>query len=74
MGPRSLPLWLADPDWQGFAARSGARARAAGLTHRPLEDTLRDVLAWEEQQPGHPHGAGLADGEERALLRLLAER
>jgi len=71
-GPRSLPLWLADPDWQGFTSRSGARARAAGLTHRPLDETLRDVLAWEETRPEHPHGAGLADDDERALLRLLA--
>lgn len=70
-GPRSLALWLADPDWQGFAARDGSRARAAGLEHRPLEDTLRDVLAWEATQPAHPHGAGLTDEEERDLLRLL---
>lgn len=70
-GPRSLPLWLADPGWQGFAARDGSRARAAGLTHRPLAETLRDVLAWEETQPVHPHGAGLSDEDERALLRLL---
>ena len=73
-GPRSLPLWLADPDWQGFTARSGAKARAAGLTHRPLDETLRDVLAWEETQAEHPHGAGLTDDEERELLRLLAGR
>lgn len=71
MGPRSLPLWLADPAWQGFAARDGSRAVAAGLRRRPLRDTLRDALAWEEQQPEHPHGAGLADDEERALLALL---
>jgi hypothetical protein len=32
------------------------------------------VLAWEEEQPVHPHGAGLTDDEERELLRLLAER
>ena len=70
-GPRSLPLWLADPGWQGFAARDGSRARAAGLEHRPLLDTLRDVLAWEEAQPVHPHGAGLTDDDERDLLRLL---
>ncbi|GAA2754266.1 NAD-dependent epimerase/dehydratase family protein [Amnibacterium kyonggiense] len=71
-GPRSLPLWLAAPDWQGFTSRSGERARAAGLVHRPLDETLRDVLAWEETRPEHPHGAGLADEEERELLRLLA--
>lgn len=71
MGPRSLPLWLADPDWQGFTARDGSRARRAGLRARPLRDTLRDALAWEEQQPAHPHGAGLTDDEERALLALL---
>lgn len=70
-GPRSLPLWLTEEDWQGFTARVGSRARAAGLAHRPLEATLRDVLAWEERQPLHPHGAGLADEEERDLLRLL---
>ena len=70
-GPRSLPLWLADADWQGFTSRSGERARAAGLPHRPLDETLRDVLAWEGTQPEHPHGAGLADDEERDLLRLL---
>lgn len=72
MGPRSLPLWLADPDWQGFAARNGDKARAAGLTHRPLEDTLRDALTWEEAQEAHPHGAGLTDDDERDLLQLLA--
>jgi nucleoside-diphosphate-sugar epimerase len=71
-GPRSLPLWLADPEWQGFSARDGAKARAAGLTHRPLADTLHDVLAWEGSQHTHPHGAGLTDDEERDLLRLVA--
>jgi len=67
MGPRSLPLWIADPEWRGFGARSTAAAEAAGLTTRPLEATLADTLAWEESQE-HPHGAGLADDEERELL------
>jgi nucleoside-diphosphate-sugar epimerase len=74
MGPRSLPLWLADPGWQGFAARDGSKARTAGLVHRPLEDTLRDVLAWETTQPEHPHGAGLSDAEERELLARVPAR
>jgi 2'-hydroxyisoflavone reductase len=70
MGPRSLPLWLPYPEYAGFAARSGAAARALGLTTRPLVDTLRDVLAWEERdRPGdRPRGAGLTDDEERELF------
>jgi 2'-hydroxyisoflavone reductase len=70
-GPTSLPLWLRDPDWWGRNARTGARARAAGLTNRPLADTFTDLLAWEEQRP-NPHGAGLTDDEERELLAALA--
>ena len=70
-GPRSLPLWLADAEWRGFNARDSSSAAAHGLRRRPLEDTLRDGLAWEERQPVHPHGAGLTDDEERALLADL---
>ncbi len=51
MGARSLPLWLPVAGYAGFAARSGEAARALGLTTRPLADTLRDVLSWEEARP-----------------------
>jgi 2'-hydroxyisoflavone reductase len=42
-----LPLWIAadDADNAGFMQISGARAVAAGLRHRPLAQTARDVLA-----------------------------
>ena len=68
-GPRSLPLWLDDPDWFGLNARDTSRARDAGLRSRSLRDTLTDVLAWElaRPEPG-PHGAGLTDAEERELI------
>jgi 2'-hydroxyisoflavone reductase len=71
-GPKSLPLWLDDPDWYGMNARDTSRARAEGLRCRPLEATLADTLDWElsRPQPG-PHGAGLTDEEERALLTAL---
>jgi 2'-hydroxyisoflavone reductase len=71
MGPRSLPLWLADPEWQGFSARSAARARTAGLTCRPIEDTLRDALAWERELglDRTDRRAGLTRPEELALLK-----
>jgi nucleoside-diphosphate-sugar epimerase len=72
-GPRSLPLWLADPGWRGFADHDGSAARAAGLAVRPLAETLADTLAWElGQGPDRPRSAGLSPDEERALLALLA--
>jgi 2'-hydroxyisoflavone reductase len=74
MGPRSLPLWLADdPDWAGFGDRDGARARAAGLRTRPLEQTLADTLAWElTRAPDRPRNAGLTVAEEQTLLAEYA--
>ncbi len=59
MGPASLPLWIDDEEWRGFATLATARARAAGLTTRPLEETLRDTLAFEEMR-SEPRAAGLA--------------
>ena len=67
-GPRSLPLWLADPDWYGLNARSTDRALAAGLALRPLEQTVRDILTEQTEQPA---GAGLSDDDERELLTDL---
>ena len=71
MGPTSFPLWLPSAEYAGHGTRSTARAEAAGLSPRPLAETLADVLAWEEQQPEHPHGAGLTDDEERELIEML---
>ncbi|PZF55595.1 oxidoreductase [Curtobacterium sp. MCSS17_008] len=73
-GPRSLPLWLPDADWQGMSDRSNARARATGLTLRPLAETLADTLRWESAQPEHPHGAGLTDAEHDALVSAARQR
>ncbi|MGQ0466267.1 MAG: NAD-dependent epimerase/dehydratase family protein [Sporichthyaceae bacterium] len=73
MGERSLPLWLADPGYRGFNANDSAKARAAGLVTRPLEQTLADTLAWElTRDAGHPRRAGLSDDDERTLLAALA--
>jgi 2'-hydroxyisoflavone reductase len=69
MGPASLPLWIDDPEWRGFATMDTSRARAAGLVTRPLVDTLRDTLAWEETRAeDEPRRAGLTDDEERRVL------
>ena len=71
MGPASLPLWIDDPEWRGFATMDTTRARATGLTTRPLEQTLRDVLAFEETR-AEPRRAGLTDDEERRVLDATA--
>ncbi len=72
MGERSLPLWLADPDWLGFNARDSGRARRAGLTTRPLDQTLTDTLDWEmTTDRGRVRQAGLSDEDERTLLTAL---
>lgn len=71
-GPRSLPLWLADHSWYGMSARSIDRARAAGLTSRPLIETLADGLEWRQRQSERAdRGAGLSDADERELLAAL---
>jgi len=72
MGARSLPLWVADPDWQGFGSRDSGKARAAGLRTCPLQETLSDTLAWElTRTRSEARRAGLTDDDERALLELV---
>lgn len=72
MGPRSLPLWVADPDWQGFGSRDSGKARRAGLRTRPLEQTLSDTLDWElTRDQADARRAGLTDSDEQALLKAL---
>jgi 2'-hydroxyisoflavone reductase len=70
MGPASLPLWIDDPAWRGFATMNTARARALGLVTRSLEDTLRDTLTYEKQRT-EPRQAGLSDEEERRVRSEL---
>jgi 2'-hydroxyisoflavone reductase len=73
-GEKSLPLWLDDPEWRGLNARTNDRARAAGLTLRPLAETLADTLTWEVSTGvDKPRRAGLPPADEAHLLAALAE-
>jgi len=45
MGPRSLALWLHDPEWAAFSARSTESAERARLRSRDLAETTGEALA-----------------------------
>jgi len=67
-----LPCWIpAKGDEAGFGRLSAAKALAAGLAYRPLEQTVRDTLAWWQQQPEERRAkpkAGLSAEREAAVL------
>jgi 2'-hydroxyisoflavone reductase len=72
MGEGSMPQWIADPQWQGFQARNGAAAAAAGLRHRPLAELVTDVLAWEREMGlDRQRKSGLSAERERELRLAL---
>lgn len=71
MGPESLPLWLPRPQYSGHPTRDRSRAVAAGLTTRPLAQTVTDVLRWEQELGlDRARRAGLSPARERELLGL----
>jgi 2'-hydroxyisoflavone reductase len=77
-----LPLWTPGADYAGFQRSSTARAEAAGLHCRPLAETVRDTLAWEQSAAGTPRLSGrlgtgsgpLTPERERALLAEWSAR
>ena len=68
-----LPVWAgeeSDPKMAGFFAFNVAKAVAAGLTFRSVEETVRDTLAWNKTRPADaPRRAGLARQREAEILR-----
>ena len=65
-----VPLWIdsSDPEWAHMQEADVSRARAAGLTFRPLEETVRDTLAWARAKDAWNDGVGLDPDRERELL------
>jgi 2'-hydroxyisoflavone reductase len=68
-GPESMPLWLPLGQYRGMVTRSGERARRAGLSSRPVLDSVTDALRWEKELGlARPRQAGLTRVRERELL------
>jgi 2'-hydroxyisoflavone reductase len=69
-----MPLWLPPtPELAGLLNVSNAKARATGLTLRPLADTVRDTLAEFRTRPAdYTLRAGLEPEREAELLNILA--
>jgi 2'-hydroxyisoflavone reductase len=65
-----LPLWVPSEHNGIFSARND-KAMAAGLTFRPLAETVRSTLAWDRTRSQEtPLAAGLSTERERQLLAL----
>ncbi|MBV9279378.1 MAG: epimerase [Chloroflexi bacterium] len=71
-----LPVWFGDDDdRRGFASFDCGKAVAAGLTFRPLAETVRATLDWDATRPpDHTWRAGLSREREAELLRAWHER
>ncbi len=64
-----LPIWVPDTDI-GAATIDCGKAIAAGLTFRPLADTIRGTLAWDAAHPPElERRAGLKPEQEVLLLQ-----
>jgi 2'-hydroxyisoflavone reductase len=48
---QDFPLWLPPEFGPGWGRMSMAKARATGLTNRPVDETVRDTLDWVKTLP-----------------------
>jgi 2'-hydroxyisoflavone reductase len=70
----ALPLWV-PREMAAFDRVNCAQALAAGLTFRPLADTVRDTLVWAQNERGDaPWRAGLSPEREQELLAAWREQ
>jgi nucleoside-diphosphate-sugar epimerase len=63
-----LPLWTPGEDMAGFQRSDVSRALAAGLSVRPIAETVADTLRWAAAASPDP-GAAMTREREAALLR-----
>jgi 2'-hydroxyisoflavone reductase len=66
-----MPLWLPE-EYNGIFLVNNDKAITAGLTFRPLSDTIRDTLTWDATRSSNmERRAGLKPVRERELLKKL---
>ncbi len=79
VGPwQDMPTWVPpDGEMAGFSRIAVAKAIAAGLKFRPIEDTARDTLAWWKTLPAERQAklkAGISPEREADALAALKAR
>ena len=78
--PRQVFSWIEMPLWipaesAGMLGVSVAKALAAGLTFRPLAETVRDTLEWDQERPADlGRRAGLKAAKEAEVLTAWHEQ
>ena len=75
-GWSEMPLWFPQDDaFKGFMFISIEKARSAGLTFRPLSETVRSTLDWyRSSKASRELKAGIDIAKERILLRKWNDR
>ena len=68
-----VPLWVTEPGWEAVNRASIDKAVSAGLSFRPVDETIADTLAWDLARGGPPPGEeGLSYEAEAELLATRA--
>jgi len=67
-----MPVWVPDTEEDaGFSRTNISKAIHAGLTFRPLEETVRDTIEWANTRSAeHEWRAGLKEEREQELLKV----
>ena len=71
-----MPLWIPEKEnAPGLFAINCRKAMAAGLTFRPLADSIRDTLSWDATRPANvERRAGMKPEREAELLQTWQSR
>ena len=67
---QEFPLYVPMPGYEGFHHFSIDKAVANGLTFRPIEDTIRDILDW--YPPEQALRTGMKAEREAELIKKLS--